>query len=454
MKLLCGFQSQLSFLQLNNNYVSADSLFNLNSLYTSYPQRTNTDTIHPDAFLLFQDVMSLYCASYTERFNMRHLWIIYTTYRRSVLNHLSFESYLRIYDQQLTLVCDIFSNLPIDYILFNDTPHHLEQVLLLSAANEKRIACYALSGTFSYDMCFLHRIDATRGVFNIIKTSEILQAFTLNHTPQLFNYMISNSLSYVKKCYGSKALPDPPPTTYTKKRLNNYLHFGIASLEYKRFQLCAFYRELCSQIILTNTSKPTHVLMTLHYEPEAVVDNFCFFPFDQIEHAIKLAMILKPLGLQLFVKEHPKTFRECFLNHEQHIPMLRTAADYVRLVSAGIQLIDDRYNLHELLLSGTILFTASTASTVLYESVCLGVPIYPLGLTVYEHLGNIIELSCPPSSSYSSCIYGYTVLQVRRPSEFAKYIFARAYMRSSNGDFPIDLDSNWLNGVDTMISAS
>ena len=381
------------------------------------------------------------------RFSINHLHLVHSTYRRSICNHISFSDYLAIYIQNVDNLVSILQPYVIEYILFADTPHHLEQVIFLSAASLMQVKCFGLSGTFTERTGFVFQISADCGVSRILKTSHLSIDWSSKNISEPISLDNQTSYSNLDSHYGRGELYQSHHSAREKvARLSNYIADGDESREHKQFLLFEHYQSNCIHDYDSLVSQP-FILFLLHYEPEAVVDHFSNSKSGQISAILEACNLLRGKGFRFLVKEHPSTFTLSFANGEKHVPLFRDVADYQRLLDAGLLFIDNSFNYERFLTSSSLICVSSIASTGLYQAQLSSKYIYPLGTTIYQMTNLSLD-------SFSFKSLPNSVINQERQSSMDDYLIPNHHLelsldqRLSSQSF-----SCWLNYLHRIISS-
>ena len=429
---------------LPSPFTHSEALVPLHTLYDYFPSRINNFP-HPDSIAPSLEVASKLLSLTSHSFSIDHICLIHTTYRRSILNHLSFSDYFSTYLKLCSDIVSIFKKSHIEYIFFSDTPHHLEQVILLSAASYLDIKSFSITGTgVSHLTGFIYETSANHGIVNILKSDDLSIDWGSNGIPSPIS--LDNPLpDFNLHDYYGLGIDEEKKNVLREKfsKTYNYFMYGEQSREHKQFLLFRYYQEHCYLDFDKLVSQP-FVLFLLHYEPEAVVDHFSSSNCGQINSILNACSLIKDRGIRLLVKEHPVTFTHSFSNGENHVPLFRTTSDYERLLDYGCQFISNRYKCDDFLVSPNLLCVSSIASTALYEAQLKSKFIYPLGTSIYNMSRYCLDkVSFELLSQYQSPHLVH--------SSMDDYLVPNLYFASNSSETSGNLFPTWFNFIDRLI---
>ena len=430
-----------------SGHVHCERLFPFSALYNSFPARANL-SYHPDCLLDLEELYKFSVCFNENILSERHLVAIFTTYRRSILNHIPFSQYLDLYQLAVNQVQQLLTSLSPKYILYADTPHHLEHIVFLSAASVLNIKCFGISGVFSDHTGFIFEIDAQKGVVNLLPSSSISFDLSYKNLPAPISLDNKNPAFDLKDHYGLGEKQQAKQALKERRaKLRNYVAYGTSSREHQQFLLFRHYQSYCTSSYDSLISAP-FILFLLHYEPEAVVDHFSCSTKGQISDIVDTCKLLEGRGIRFLVKEHPATFKLGFANGETHVPIFRKLADYDRLSASGLVFVDNSLDYESFIAESNNLCVVSIASTGLYQAQLNLKYIYPLGTTIYSKSNLSLDKTqfqdlpgIPEGLPSSSTMDHYLV---------PRYSY---YSSLNLDDSEASIFVDWLNALDKIISS-
>ena len=441
-RLLNGYYQLYPF--SSSSFIHSETLSPLQNLYRYFPKR-ESNYFHNDALVPSHKIANDALVKHADDYTIGHICLIHTTYRRSILNHIPFWKYLEIYTQIVKEICVFIDSLGIEYILFSDHAHHLEQIVLLSAASHIGVKCFCITGTgVSLFTGFLYETNADCGIVRILKTNKVSVDWSNKKIQSPISLDKPEKDFNLKNLYGLGFKEEEKNAIRERNsKLNNYIMYGKEAREYKQFCLYRDYQSRCNLDYDMLVSEP-FILFLLHYEPEAVVDHFSFSNDGQINAILEACSHLKDRGIRFLVKEHPVTFSHSFSNGENHIPLFRNTADYDRLLEAGIYFVNNKFKCDNFLSESSLICVSSIASTALYEAQLKSKFIYPLGTSIYNMSKYSLDETC------FKCLPDYK-LDKNRESSMDNYLVPNLYLGQNIDDKPREIISSWIDLLDKII---